>query len=243
MTATEVSGAAPSGAFGQRLLRKEDARLLTGEGRFVDDLQIPGALWMAMVRSPFAHARIGNIDTSAAAAMPGVRHVLTGDDLRDAWAAAMPCAWPVTEDMKSPPHWPVALDKACYVGDIVAVVVAESRYQAADAVDAVVVDYDPLDAVVDIEDAASDRVVIHDDLGTNRSYTWTLSPDPDAVEAAFAAAAHTVSERYLQQRLIPVAMEPRGVAVVPGVYGGDLTVYCATQIPHILKVMIAATCG
>ncbi|HET6771996.1 MAG TPA: molybdopterin cofactor-binding domain-containing protein [Acidimicrobiales bacterium] len=245
MTATESpsTDAASSGVIGQRLLRKEDARLLTGEGRFIDDLQIPGALWMGMVRSPFAHARIGNIDTSAAAAMPGVRHVFTGDDLHDAWIDAMPCAWPVTDDMKAPPHWPVARDKACYAGDIVAVVVAESRYQAADAVDAVVVDYDPLDAVVDIEDAASDRVVIHEDLGTNRSYTWTLSPDAEAVDRAFAEAAHTVSERYVQQRLIPTAMEPRGVAAVPGVYGGDLTVYSATQIPHILKIMIAATCG
>jgi aerobic carbon-monoxide dehydrogenase large subunit len=245
MTATDTPAttATPTGPFGQRLLRKEDARLLTGEGRFVDDLQIPGALWMGMVRSPFAHARIGNIDTSAAAAMPGVRHVFTGHDLRDGWAAAMPCAWPVTDDMKAPDHWPVALDKACYVGDIVAVIVAESRYQAADAVDAVVVDYDPLDPVVDIEDAASDRVVIHDDLGTNRSYTWTLSPDTEAVDRAFAEAAHTVDERYLQQRLIPGALEPRGVAAVPGPYGGDLTVYSATQIPHILKIMIAATCG
>jgi len=245
MTATDSPAAdsTPSGAIGQRLLRKEDARLLTGEGRFIDDLQIPGALWLGMVRSPFAHARIGNIDTSAAAAMPGVRQVLTGDDLHDAWADAMPCAWPVTDDMKAPPHWPVARDKACYVGDIVAVVVAESRYQAVDAVDAVVVDYDPLDAVGDLEDAAGDRVVIHDDLGTNKSYTWTLSPDADAVDRAFAEATHTVSERYVQQRLIPMAMEPRGVAVVPEVYGGDLTVYAATQIPHILKVMIAATCA
>jgi carbon-monoxide dehydrogenase large subunit len=245
MTATESqpTGTEPTGAIGRRLLRKEDARLLTGEARFVDDLQIPGALWMGMVRSPFSHARIGAIDTGAAAAMPGVRHVFTGEDLHDAWTAAMPCAWPVTDDMKAPDHWPVARAKACYVGDIVAVVVADSRYAAADAVDAVVVDYDPLAAVVGIEDAAADGVVIHDDLGTNRSYTWTLSPDPDAVEAAFASAAHHVDETYVQQRLIPVALEPRGVAVVPGVYGGDLTVYSATQIPHILKIMIAATCG
>lgn len=246
MTATDhadVATEATPGAFGQRLLRKEDARLLTGEARFVDDLQIPGALWMAMVRSPYAHARIGHVDTSAAVAMPGVRHVLTGADLRDAWADSMPCAWPVTDDMKAPPHWPVAVDKACYMGDIVAVVVADTRYQAADAAEAVVVDYDPLEAVVDLEDAAADRVVVHDDLGTNRSYTWTLSPDPEAVEQAFAEAAHTVSERYVQQRLIPVAMETRGVAVVPAPYGGDITVYSATQIPHILKVMIAATCG
>jgi aerobic carbon-monoxide dehydrogenase large subunit len=242
MTATDAP-TATAGAFGRRLLRKEDARLLTGEARFVDDLQIPGALWLGMVRSPFAHARIRGIDTGAALAMPGVRQVLTGEDLHEAWADAMPCAWPVTDDMKAPQHWPVARDKACHVGDIVAVIVADSRYQAADAVDAVVIDYDPLEAVVDIEDAAGDRVVIHEDLGTNRSYTWTLSPDPEAVERAFAEAAHTVSERYVQQRLIPQAMEPRGVAVVPGAYGGDLTVYSATQIPHILKVMIAATCG
>jgi aerobic carbon-monoxide dehydrogenase large subunit len=240
MTTAEAT---PTQAFGQRMLRKEDARLLTGEAQYVDDLHIPGALWMAMVRSPFAHARIGNIDTSAAAAMPGVRHVFTGPDLRDGWAAPMPCAWPVTDDMKAPDHWPVALGKACHVGDIVAVVVADSRYAAADAVDAVVVDYDPLEAVVEIEDAASDRRVIHDDLGTNRSYTWTLSPDPAAVDRAFAEAAHVVSERYVHQRLIPVAMETRGVAVVPGVYGGDMTLYSSTQIPHILKVMVAATCG
>ncbi len=244
MTATETPPeAAAGGAFGQRMLRKEDARLLTGEARFVDDLQIPGALWVGMVRSPFAHARIGNIDASEALAMPGVRHVFTGDDLAGEWAAAMPCAWPVTDDMKAADHWPVAKGKACYVGDIVAVVVADTRYQAADAVDAVVVDYDPLEAIVDLADAASDRVVIHDDLGTNRSYTWTLAPDDDAVDRAFAEAAHTVSERYVQQRLIPMALETRGVAVVPGVYGGDVTVYSATQIPHILKVMIAATCG
>ncbi len=243
MTATDAPGTGTGGAFGQRLLRKEDARLLTGEARFVDDLAIPGAVWLGMVRSPFGHATIGSIDTEAALAMPGVRAVLTGDDLAGAWIGPMPCAWPVTEDMKAPEHYPIARGKACYVGDIVAVVVADGRYAAADAVDAVVVDYDALPAVVDLEDAASDRVVIHDGLGTNRSYTWTLSPDPDAVEAAFAGAAHTVSERYVQQRLIPEAMEPRGVAAVPGVYGGDLTLYSATQIPHILKVQIAATCG
>ena len=244
MTATDVAQEkAGARGMGARLLRKEDARLLTGEARFVDDLSIPGALWLGMVRSPFAHARIGNVDASAALAIPGVRHVFTGADLRDAWAAAMPCAWPVTEDMKAADHWPVAVDKACYVGDIVAVVVADSRYAAVDGVDAVEVDYDPLEAVVDLEDAAGDRVVIHEGLGTNRSYTWTLVPDPDAVERAFAEAAHVVRERYLQQRLIPMAMETRGVAAVPGVYGGDLTVYSATQIPHILKIMITATCG
>ena len=242
MTATDAT---PTGAIGDRLLRKEDGRLVTGEARYVDDLAIPGAVWMGMVRSPFAHARITGIDTAAATAMPGVRHVFTGADLRDggAWANPMPCVWPVTDDMKAPDHWPVALDKVCYAGDIVAVVVADSRYAAADAIDAVVVDYDPLDAVVDIEEAAGDHVVIHEGLGTNRSYTWTLSPDPEAVERAFAQAAHVVHERYRHQRLIPAAMEPRGVAAVPAPYGGDITLYSSTQIPHILKVTIALTCG
>src|SRR5690606_34388154 len=243
MTASAPAESPAPGAIGTRLLRKEDPRLLTGEARFVDDLQIPGAVWLGMVRSPFAHARIGGIDTEAALALPGVRAVLTGADLRDSWAGPMPCAWPVTEDMKAPDHWPVAVDAARYVGDVVAVVVADDRYTAADAADAVVVDYEPLEAVVDLEDAASDRVLVHPELGTNRSYTWTLSPDAEAVEKAFAEAAHTVSERCVQQRLIPMAMEPRGVAAVPGVYGGELTLYSATQIPHILKVMIAATCG
>jgi len=250
MTATETPADADAdaptptvGGIGDRLLRKEDARLLTGEARFVDDLQIPGALWMALVRSPFAHARITGIDVGGAQALPGVRHVFTGADLRDAWANPMPCAWPVTDDMKSPDHWPVAVDKACFAGDAVAVVVADSRSAAVDAVEAVVVDYEPLDVVLDLEAAATDGTVLHEALGTNRSFTWTLSPDPDAVEQAFADAVHVVSERYVHQRLIPSAMEPRGVVAVPGPYGGEMTVYSSTQIPHILKVMITLTCG
>jgi carbon-monoxide dehydrogenase large subunit len=241
--ATADDTAPRAGAIGDRLLRKEDARLVTGEARYIDDLQFPGALWAGMVRSPFAHARITGIDAEAALALPGVRDVVTGPDLREAWQNPMPCAWPVTEDMKAPEHWPVALDKACYAGDIVAVVVADSRYAAADGVDAVVVEYEPLDPVVDITEAAADTTVIHEGLGTNRSYTWTLAPDPDAVEQAFADAAHVVTEHYLQQRLIPAAMEPRGVVAVPAAYGGELTLYTSTQIPHILKVMITVTCG
>ncbi|MEY2405223.1 MAG: aerobic carbon-monoxide dehydrogenase large subunit, partial [Acidimicrobiaceae bacterium] len=219
MTATEAPPLAPY--IGTPMVRREDARLLTGEAKYVDDIVAPGAVTLAMVRSTMAHARIGSIDSSAALAIAGVRQVLTGADLRDSWAAPMPCAWPVTPDMKNPEHFPVAIDEARYVGDIVAVVVAESRYSAQDGADAVVVDYDPLPAVVDLEDALSDRVLVHESLGTNSSYTWALIPDPDAVEQAFANAAHTVKERYIQQRLIPDAMEPRGVVVVPQPFGGD----------------------
>ena len=231
------------GIVGESRLRREDPALLTGEAKFIDDLQIPGALWVACVRSPHAHARIGGIDASAALAIKGVVAVYSGDDLADAWAAPLPCAWPVTEDMKNPAHHPVAQGKANYAGDIVAVVVAESRYAAADGLEGVVVDYEPLDAVVTIEDAETDRVVIHESEGTNVSYVWPLVPDPDAVEAAFADAAHHVTETFVHQRLIPTAMEPRGVAAVPAPHNGDMILYSSTQIPHILKVMAAITLG
>ena len=232
-----------SPAIGERLLRREDAAILTGEARYTDDLVVPGALWVGLVRSPLAHGRIRSIDTSSAASAPGVVAVYTGEDLRPEWGGPLPCAWPVTEDMKNPEHWPVAIGKAAYVGDAVAVVVAETRQAAADAVGLVEVDYEELPAVVDLEDAASDRVVIHEAVGTNKSYTWELKPNEEAVEAAFAAATHTVKERYIQQRLIPSAMETRGVCVVPAPFGGDFTVYSSTQIPHIAKVLFALTLG
>jgi carbon-monoxide dehydrogenase large subunit len=228
---------------GTKQLRREDPRLLTGESKFVDDLAIAGARFLSMVRSTQAHARVTSIDVTAARAVPGVIDVLTGDDLADAWAAPMPCAWAVTPDMKNPEHYPVARGEVHYVGEIVAVVIAESRYAARDGAGAVVVDYDPLPPVLDLEDAASDRVVVHESLGTNASYTWSLIPDPPAVEAAFAGATHVIKERYLQQRLIPDAMEPRGVAVVPQPVGGDVILYSATQIPHILKIMAGITLG
>ena len=232
------------GIVGERRVRKEDPALLTGEAKFIDDLHLPGALWVACVRSPHAHARISAIDTSGALATDGVVAVYTGEELAGDWAAPLPCAWPVTEDMKNPAHLPVAVGKANYAGDIVAVVVAQSRYAAADGLEGVVVDYEPLDPVVTMEAARSDDVVIHDDLGTNVCYEWAHpGNDPDAMAAAFEGAAHHITETYLQQRLIPVAMEPRGVAAVPAPHNGDITLYSSTQIPHILKVMASITLG
>jgi carbon-monoxide dehydrogenase large subunit len=236
---------APTSAIGTPLLRKEDPALLTGEARYTNDLNVPGALHLAVLRSPFAHARIASIDVSGALQQPGVVAAYTGADLADAWAAPMPCAWPVTEDMKNPPHHPLAVGKANYVGDGVAAVLAQTEAQALDALQAIDVQYEPLNAVTDLEDALSDRVVIHDDLGTNTSYTWELKIGQEAVDAAFreGGAAFTVKERYIQQRLIPMAMEPRAVVAVPQPFGGDITLYSATQIPHILKIMTAITLG
>ncbi|MCU1372918.1 MAG: Carbon-monoxide dehydrogenase (acceptor) [Actinomycetia bacterium] len=229
--------------MGTPLRRKEDPRLLTGEARFVDDLVVPGAKWLAMVRSPEAHARITAIDTAGALATPGVEAVLTGAELRELWAQPMPCAWPVTADMKNPEHFPVAVDEAHYEGEIVAVVVAASRYTARDGAELVEVTYDRLPAVVDLEAALSGDALVHESLGTNASYTWALTPDPAAVDQAFAAATHTLRRRYLQQRLLPEAMEPRGVAVLPQPVGGEIVLYSSTQIPHILKVMVGLTLG
>ena len=229
--------------IGTPMLRREDPALLTGEAKFTNDLAIPGALHLALLRSPYAHARITSVDVSGALEQPGVVAAYTGADLMELWGAPMPCAWPVTPDMKNPAHYPVAVSKACYVGDAVAVVLATSEAEAQDAVGAIDVQYEPLEAVIGLEDALSDQVVIHDDLGTNKSYTWELKVGEEAVDAAFASAAHTVKERYIQQRLIPMAMEPRAVAAVPQPYGGDMTLYSATQIPHILKIMTALTLG
>ncbi|MFI5045095.1 MAG: xanthine dehydrogenase family protein molybdopterin-binding subunit, partial [Acidimicrobiales bacterium] len=240
MTVTEE---APTKVFGSRMLRKEDPPLLTGEARYTADLHIPGTLYMAIVRSPHAHARIGTIDLSEATAMPGVVAAFTGADLLDEWAAPMPCAWLVTEDIHNPAHYPLTPDVARYVGDGVAVVVAQTNEQARDAAEAVVVDYDPLPAVVDLEEALTDGVLVHDDIGTNRTYTWELKVGEDAVNEAFATAAHVVEERFIQQRLVPMAMETRAVAAVPQPFGGGITLYSSTQIPHILKVFTAITCG
>jgi carbon-monoxide dehydrogenase large subunit len=231
--------------IGTRMLRREDPALLTGEGKYTNDLNIPGALHLAVLRSPYAHAKIISIDTSAAKALPGVIAVYTGAELASEWAGPMPCAWPVTPDMKNPAHFPLAVSKVCYVGDGVVAILATSETASRDALDLVDVQYEPLKAVVDVEEALKDNIVIHDELGTNKSYTWPLLVEetPGCVEEAFNKAKYTVSERYVQQRLLPMAMEPRAVAAVPQPFGGDITLYSSTQVPHILKVMTALTLG
>ncbi len=232
-------------AIGTPLKRREDPKLLTGESKFVDDIQVAGQLWMGLVRSPFAHARIGTIDASAAEDSPGVHSVLTGAQLQEmgVWIAPLPCAWPVTDDMVNPPYFPVAADEAHHVGDIVAVVLADSRYGAADAAELVVVDYEPLDAVASLDAAVAGDAMAHSELDSNKAYHWPLIPDPEALDAAFANAIYHVEADFVQQRMIPNAMEPRGVLAIPSPHGGEITLYSSTQVPHILKVMLAATTG
>jgi carbon-monoxide dehydrogenase large subunit len=227
--------------IGSPVKRKEDHALLTGRATYVDNLTLPGALAMVMVRSPYAHARITSVDTSGARAAEGVVAVLSGADLADDWKSSLPCAWPVTEDMKSPPHYPLAVEEARFVGDGVAVVVAESRALARDAAELVEVEYDPLPVTVDVEASLQEGApLVHADLGTNECYVWKLASE--GFDEGLAAADVVVTRRYVQPRLIPNAIEPRAVLaqVSPT---DDVTLWSATQVPHILRFGMGLVLG
>jgi aerobic carbon-monoxide dehydrogenase large subunit len=227
---------------GGGILRKEDPELLTGAGLYIDDMSIPGMLWVSFVRSPFAHATINSVDKTRAESMPGVRSVYSGADLADDWADGLPCAWPVTEDIKTPTHWPIAKDRVRFSGEPVAVVVAETRGLAVDAAGAVDVDYEPLDVVMGMEAALEDgSTKVHDEFDNNSSYVWNL--DVGEVDKVFNDAPVVVKERYYHPRLIPNAIEPRGVICLPNPAQGEYTLYSATQIPHILKVTLSGVTG
>ncbi len=228
--------------IGASLPRREDRKLLTGQGSFVDNLTLPGMLWMALVRSPYPHARIVGVDVAAAAGAPGVVAAYSGHDLAEEWGGSLPCAWPVTEDIEMPPHWPLAQDKARYEGDAVAVVVADSRAAALDAAELIKVEWEPLPAVIDVAHALDEGApLVHDNLPSNKCYVWPL--EGGDVAKAFADAEVTVSERYRQQRLIPSAIEPRGVLAQPVPATGELTLWSATQVPHVLRVTLSGVLG
>lgn len=227
---------------GTSLRRREDAALLTGRATWTDNIDRPGMLHFTVLRSPVAHARITGIDAAEARELPGVVAVLTGEDLGGDFAIGLPCGWPVTEDIKVPDHPPLARGEVNHVGEPVAVVVATDRTTAADALEHIVVDYDELPAVVDIEAALADGApLVHENLGTNHCYTWPLAAGD--VDAAFAAADVVVEGRYLQQRVIPSPMETRAVVVDPDPVGGGLTIYSSTQVPHFLRDILAMVCG
>ncbi|HET8560627.1 MAG TPA: xanthine dehydrogenase family protein molybdopterin-binding subunit [Marmoricola sp.] len=227
--------------------RKEDRRLITGRTRWTDNITLPGMLHLAMVRSPFAHARITSIDTDAAKAATNVVDVLTGADLGESQGVCIN-AWPITPDQLAPVHLPMPSDRVAFAGEIVAVVVARSAAEARDAAELVEVDYEELPAVVDLKDAVADKVLAHPDLGTNKSALWVFDSAQAGtggdVEEAIAKARTDgiVVERELrEQRLIPAFMEPRSVVVDPT--GEQLTMWSATQVPHILRFALAATTG
>ena len=228
--------------IGAAVERKEDARLLRGDTRWVDNMTLPGMLWMAVVRSPYAHAKITKVDVEKALAAEGVVAAFSGADLQPEWAGSLPCAWPVTGDCRIPVHHPLTADKARYAGDGVAVVLAESRALAKDAAELVEVDYEPLPAVTDVAEAVKDGApVVHEEYDDNKAFTWPLAAGE--VDKLFGDAAVTVKEHYRQQRLIPNAMEPRSVLVQPTPATGEFTMWSATQVPHILRVTLSGTTG
>ena len=226
---------------GARRLRKEDAKLVTGQTRWTDNIQLPGMLHMAVVRSPMAHARITGVDVSAALEQPGVIAAFSGADLAEEYSG-LPTVWTVTPDMATPTHLPLATDKVRYVGDGVAVVVARDRYSAADALEHVVVDYEPLDAVVDMEEALQGGTLVHDDVESNLCFDFQMPTGAD-IDETFAAADVVVERRFIQQRLLPTAIEPRSVVCEPIAAADEYTLYSATQVPHILRIMLAMVTG
>jgi carbon-monoxide dehydrogenase large subunit len=236
-----------AGEVGQPRRRKEDRRLLTGRTRYTDNITLPGMLHLAMVRSPYAHARITSVDTSAATASPGVVAVFTGADLADSHAS-LPCAWPITPDQKAPHHSAVAVDHVAFAGEIVAVVVARTNREARDATELVEVEYDELPVVLDLEAANAGEPFAHPDLGTNNSAHWVYDSAAsgtggDAVEAIDRARTDgvVIERTYRQQRLIPAFMEPRSTVVDPT--GEQTVMWSATQVPHLLRTMLAVTCS
>lgn len=250
MTATQQP-TTQQAEIGRDRRRKEDQRLITGRTRWTDNITLPGMLHLAMVRSPFAHARITGIDTAAAKGARNVVTVLTGVDLGETQGACIN-AWPVVEDQVTPEHLPMPSDRVTFAGEIVAVVVARSAAEARDAAELVEVDYDELPAALDLREAATAHetggVLAHPDLGTNVSAVWRLDSaeagtggDVEAAIAEARAGGIVIEREYRQQRLIPAFMEPRSVVVDPT--GEQITMWSATQVPHILRFALAATTG
>ncbi len=222
--------------FGSGIRRREDPRLITGGSTYTDDVTLPGMVHAAILRSPHAHARITGIDTSAADDAPGVIAVYTGADT-EAALAPIPCAWiPPESDVKAVAHPAIARDVVRYQGDAVAVVVAETRYQAEDALELISVGYEPLPAVVNPAAAMEEGAPqLHEDAPNNQAFHWVaVGGDPDA---AFAEADVIVSDTIVQQRLVPNAMEPRSAVASWLGSMGELTIWSTSQNPHIARFL------
>ena len=229
--------------FGSGIKRREDPRLLTGQARYTDDFVLPNMGHMAVVRSPYAHARIKAVRTKKAAAMEGVLGVFTGPEMKAAGFGSIPCAWVVPgSDTKTPPYPPLALDVVRYVGNAVAMVVATDRYLARDAADAVEVDYEPLPAVVGAARAVEKgKPQLHADVPNNLCFKWTVNGGD--VDAAFRSADVVVKERIVNQRLIPNAMEPRAALADYRSATSEVTLWVTTQNPHIVRFLLSLDTG
>jgi carbon-monoxide dehydrogenase large subunit len=232
MTAT-----APTTYIGTRTPRKEDPKLITGRGIFTDDVTLPGIVYVSLVRSPHAHARIRRIDADAARKVPGVVSIVTG---KDAEATGVLPVFITVPGLNGTKHMPLATDKARYAGDAIAAVIADTRQAAKRAADTITVDYEPLPVVVDATKALEPGApILHDELGTNLVFTYPVKGGD--IDKAFRDAEATVKLRIVNQRLIPNAMEPR--SVVAKFEAGELTVWTSTQIPHFVQLILSFNLG
>jgi carbon-monoxide dehydrogenase large subunit len=235
-------GAIESGFIGQSVRRKEDARFLMGSGQYTDDVTLPNQTHAYFLRSPHAHAKIRGIDTSKAAIAPGVVAVYTNADLEG--VNGLPCGWLITSvdgtPMKEPPHPVLAKGKVRHVGDQIALVIAETQNQAKDAAELIDVDYEVLPAVVNVVDALkSGAPQIHDEAPGNKCYTWAIG-DKNAVDAAFAKAAHVTKLDIVNNRLVPNAIEPRAAVASYNRADDAYTLYVANQNPHVERLLMTA---
>ena len=224
--------------LGKSIRRREDPALITGRGKYTDDLKLPGMLYAVMVRSPYAHARINSIDTSAAEATPGVVAVYTWKDVEAAGMPGMiPVGW-LHPDLKAVPHTMLASDRVRHVGDAVAVLVAEDRYAARDAAELVAVDYEPLEATTDPRATTEDGAAqVHDDAPNNIAFDFQIG-DADKTDDAFANAAHTVELEIRNNRLIPHAIEPRAVLADWDTSKSEMTIHMTSQNPHVHRLLM-----
>jgi carbon-monoxide dehydrogenase large subunit len=233
--------------IGARVPRKEDRRFITGQGNYTDDIPVKNAAYAEFVRSPHAHARIVRVDTSAALAAPGVIGVLTGAELADDKVGGLICGWMIhSKDgspMKAAPYAALARDVVRYVGNAVAVVVAETKNQARDAAELVQVEYEGLPAVVDPAKAqAPGAPQVHAEAPGNTIYQWALG-DKGAVDRAFTGAAHVVDLDLINNRLVPNAIEPRAATAIYDRAEGRFTLYTTSQNPHVARLVLSAFIG
>lgn len=230
--------------IGASVLRKEDRRFITGKGRYVDDVKVVGLSHAHFVRSPHAHARVKGIDTTAAKAMPGVIDILTGQQIVDDKVGNLICGWAITSKDGSPMKmgaWPaMAPEVVRFAGQAVAVVIAETKNQARDAAEAVVVDYEELKAVPDIKSAiAAGAPQLHPEAPGNQVYDWEIG-DLNATKDAFSRAANVVSLDVVNNRLVPNAMEPRAAVAEYNEAEEHFTLYTTSQNPHVARLVLSA---
>jgi len=221
---------------GAKVKRREDPRLIRGLGQYVDDINLPDTLHVAILRSPYAHAKIKSLETDSARQHPGVVAVVTGAEIKDQ-VGTLPVSGG-NETLRVPKHYVLAVDKVCYVGEGVVAVVAEDRYTARDALDLIRVEYDPLPVVTDPEKAlAPDSPVIHSEWPDNVAFR--SEQKQGNLTKAFKEAHKIVKQRLVHQRLAPIAIESRGVVARYLAAEKELTVWSSTQIPHMLKSNLA----